>query len=226
MVLHNKTIAAIVLAGLVLPLFGRIKMGTPFSDGAVLQRGMEVPVWGTAEPDSTVEVEFGGAKKSAAVGAAQERPKDAKTVQALEEFTVSCEAVPSVEGREPSLLPKGKNFKLVWHDEFDGDGLDESKWSYRTNYWGRRAKWFAAPEDGTVEVKDGTLRMKLVKLPGGQFVSPQLQTGEIVWDAPPEEGPRGNWPLARRDMKREKPRFAHRYGYYECRWRHHRVGDL
>jgi len=69
MVLHNKAIAAIVLAGLVLPLFGRIKMGTPFSDGAVLQRGMEVPVWGTAEPDSTVEVEFGGAKKSAAVGA-------------------------------------------------------------------------------------------------------------------------------------------------------------
>ena len=151
--------------------------------------------------------------------ASQECPKDTKTIQSLERFPVSCEAVLAVEGCEPSLLPKGKNFKLVWHDEFDGDGLDELKWSYRTNYWGCRAKWFAAPEAGTVEVKDGLLRMKLIKLPGGQFVSPQLQTGETVWDAPPEEGPRGNWPLAKRDKKRVKPRFAHRYGYYECRCR-------
>lgn len=49
-----------------------------------------------------------------------------------------CEATISVPGEPPSLLPLGKNFKLVWHDEFDGDSLDESKWSYRTNFWGRR----------------------------------------------------------------------------------------
>ena len=61
MLLHNKAIAAIVSVSVVIPLFGAIKMGTPFSDGAVLQRGMEVPVWGTAEPGSKVEVEFGGA---------------------------------------------------------------------------------------------------------------------------------------------------------------------
>ncbi len=24
-----------------------------------------------------------------------------------------------------------KSFKLVWHDEFDGDRLDEAKWTYR-----------------------------------------------------------------------------------------------
>lgn len=29
-----------------------------------------------------------------------------------------CENVASVEGREASLLPKGRAFKLVWHDEF------------------------------------------------------------------------------------------------------------
>lgn len=129
--------------------------------------------------------------------------------------TAQCEGVVAVEGREASLLPQGKKFKLVWNDEFDGDRLDASKWSYRTNFWGRRACWFATPEDNAVEVKDGFLHLKLVKKPDGQFVSPQLQTGELVWDVPHEDSPKGFWPLP----KREKAKFAHRYGYYECRCR-------
>ena len=138
-----------------------------------------------------------------------------KTVHNLDAFPLVCERVAAVEGREPSLLPKGVKLGLVWHDEFDGDSLDESKWSYRTNFWGRRAHWFATPEDNAVEVKDGLLRMKLVKRADGQFVSPQLQTGELVWDVPHQENPKGFWPLP----KREKPKFMHRYGYYECRCR-------
>ena len=139
----------------------------------------------------------------------------AKTIRELDDFPVSCEAVSVVEGREASLLPEGKNFKLVWHDEFDGDQLDETKWGYRTNFWGRTAHWFAKPEDNAVEVKDGLLRLKLVKCPDGQFVSPQLQTGELLWDVPHERNPKGFWPLPKRD----KPKFMHRYGYYECRCR-------
>ena len=128
---------------------------------------------------------------------------------------VACSEARTVEGREPSLLPTEKKFKLVWHDEFDGTKLDESKWSYRTNFWGRRAHWFAAPEDGCVEVADGKLRLKLKKLPNGQFVSPQLQTGELMWDIPHVPKSSGFWPLP----KREKPKFVHKYGYYECRCR-------
>ena len=138
-----------------------------------------------------------------------------KTVHNLDAFPLVCERVAAVEGREPSLLPKGVKLGLVWHDEFDGDSLDESKWSYRTNFWGRRAHWFATPEDNAVEVKDGLLHLKLVKRADGQFVSPQLQTGELVWDVPHQENPKGFWPLP----KREKPKFMHRYGYYECRCR-------
>ena len=41
-------------------LLAAITLGTPFSDGAVLQRGMEVPVWGKAEPGHKVTVEFAG----------------------------------------------------------------------------------------------------------------------------------------------------------------------
>ena len=47
--------------------------------------------------------------------------------------TAQCMSAVAIEGREASLLPQGKKFKLVWNDEFDGDRLDESKWAL----WGR-----------------------------------------------------------------------------------------
>ena len=117
--------------------------------------------------------------------------RSVKKARALSDFPVECESVAAVEGREASLLPSGRKFKLVWNDEFDGDKLDETKWGYRTNFWGRSAHWFATPEDKAVEVKDGLLRLKLVMRADGQFVSPQLQTGEIVWDIPHTGGGKG-----------------------------------
>ena len=74
MTMHNRIAITIVAAGTALPLFAEIKMGTPFADGAVLQRGMRVPVWGkVTPPESTkrrwVMVEFAGQKKTAEVGA-------------------------------------------------------------------------------------------------------------------------------------------------------------
>ena len=44
-----------------------------------------------------------------------------------------------IEGHAPSLLPDGE-WKLFWSDEFDGDTLDTSKWSFRLNFWGKRLK--------------------------------------------------------------------------------------
>ena len=49
-----------------------------------------------------------------------------------------------IKDHEHSLLPENKKWKLVWHDEFDGDTLDESKWSYRLNFWGERTDQFLA----------------------------------------------------------------------------------
>ena len=71
---HSRIVAAIVAAGVVLPLFAEIKMGTPFTDGAVLQRGMKVPVWGKVTPPEIknrrlVRVEFAGQKKTVEVRA-------------------------------------------------------------------------------------------------------------------------------------------------------------
>ncbi len=40
--------------------------------------------------------------------------------------------------------PEGKTWKLVWHDEFDGKKLDQSKWDIpeyqrRDGYWSRKS---------------------------------------------------------------------------------------
>lgn len=133
----------------------------------------------------------------------------------LSDLPVACREVVTVQGEASSFLPEGRNFKLVWHDEFNGATLDESKWGYRTNFWGRPAHWFATPADNAVEVKDGYVHLKLIKRPDGQFVSPQLQTGELMWDIPHDPNAKGFWPLA----KREKPKFVKKYGYFECRAR-------
>ena len=57
---------AVVAAG---AAFAAVKPGAPFSDGAVLQRGMKVPVWGKADPGETVKVEFAGQSLVAKAGA-------------------------------------------------------------------------------------------------------------------------------------------------------------
>lgn len=41
----------------------KVVSGTPFSDNMVLQRGMKVPVWGTAKPGERVKVSFAGVTK-------------------------------------------------------------------------------------------------------------------------------------------------------------------
>lgn len=45
-----------------------VELGAPFRDNAVLQRDMEVPVWGWSKAGTEVTVEFGGQKKTAAAG--------------------------------------------------------------------------------------------------------------------------------------------------------------
>jgi len=131
-------------------------------------------------------------------------------------FCAVCVESATVPGAAPSLLPEGREFSLVWHDEFAGNSLDESKWSYRTNFWGKDANWFARPSDGAVEISGGTAKLKIVKRSDGTFCSPQLQTGGALWDElSPGTGHGIVWPF----RPRTPPKFVHRYGYYECRAR-------
>ena len=138
----------------------------------------------------------------------------ASTNKARTDEPAVCKEVVSVRNEMPSLLPANKQFKLVWNDEFNGNALDESKWCYRTCFWGRRAHWFAEPKDNAVEVKDGKVYLKIVKKEDGQLVTPLLQTGHLIWDYI-HDNKSSFWPIS----KVEKPIFLHRYGFYECRCR-------
>lgn len=113
-----------------------------------------------------------------------------------------------VKDHEPSYLPEDGEWNLVWSDEFDGTELDRTKWNFRLNFWGK-------PFDGYTDqgiVLDGNSHIELHRTEkNGCYVSPQLQTGANSFDAPRESD--GMWPIG----PIEKPKFQHRYGYYECR---------
>lgn len=114
-----------------------------------------------------------------------------------------------VEGHAPSLLPDGLRFKQVWADEFDGDSLDRSKWGFRLHFWGKRFPTFT---DEGVEVSDSCVRLYMT-YKDGIYRAPFLQTGSLTYDIPKEEGRGGFCPFG----AKEKPKFQHKYGYYECR---------
>ena len=155
------------------------------------------------------------AQRNAGLGMDAVVTRDRRTVKPiLDGGLVGAGTVETKVGdRAPSYLPKGRHFALAWADEFDGDRLDERTWSYRTNFWGRPAHWFAHPSDNAVEVGGGTLKLKVVRRPDGQYVSPQLQTDEILWDCPDTGNTNKFWWIG----KRSPAKFQHRYGYWECR---------
>lgn len=130
-----------------------------------------------------------------------------------------------VKNHVPSLLPDGKNWKLVWADEFDGKTLDSTKWVPRLNMMGSRSPHWV--EDAYEIDGNSNLVLKLEKR-DGVYCTTQLQTGYNFMDGSPEEfdflsaenreAGEGNknyykWPIG--EIK--QPKFMHKYGYYECR---------
>lgn len=63
----------LVAAGLLMfsarATMAEVKLASPFSDNMVLQRGMKVPVWGTADPDDHIVVTMCGQRGYASVNA-------------------------------------------------------------------------------------------------------------------------------------------------------------
>jgi len=121
----------------------------------------------------------------------------------------------NLDGHEPSFLPEGKEWKLIWNDEFDGKELDRTKWTFRLDFWGRKFQTYT--NEGIEFDGNSNLKINLVEK-DGQYYSAQLQTGFNSFDTPKETqvnpwGHREIWPLA--DIK--EPLFMHRYGYYEVR---------
>ncbi len=103
---------------------------------------------------------------------------------------------------DPELIKKG--YKLIWHDEFDGDALDMNNWSYqigtRDNYgsgqgpdnWGNNEQQYYS--ENNVKVSDGKLSVAAIKEP---------------------EKVGGKWYTSGRITSRGK--FSFTYGYIEAK---------
>ncbi len=120
-----------------------------------------------------------------------------------------------LEGHKDSLLPDGKEWKLVWNDEFDGAELDQTKWSYRLHLMHQRHNTYI--DNGAVLDGNSNLLLPLTKQ-GNNYYSPAIQTGSNFMDIPPEgfyeiESGKMSWPIG----KLPTHKFLHKYGYYECR---------
>lgn len=56
----SRLLAFSITAAVLAPLYGEVKVNPLFTDGAVLQRGQPLPVWGTARDGEKVAVAFAG----------------------------------------------------------------------------------------------------------------------------------------------------------------------
>lgn len=120
-----------------------------------------------------------------------------------------------VKDHEPSLLPEG-GWKLIWSDEFDGTGLDRTKWDYRLSMMGQR--WPAWTDKGISFDGKSNVVFTLIE-ENGLPVSSQLQTGYNFMDEPVTKtqcfGQELQWNIG----KLHESLFLNAYGYYECRCR-------
>jgi beta-glucanase (GH16 family) len=120
-----------------------------------------------------------------------------------------------IENHEPSLLPDGYDFELVWSDEFDGEAVDTEKWDYRRCIMGKKHPGWS---DKAVKLVNGCAVFGIFE-ENGEVVSSQLQTGYNFMDEPVQQTKFMDeylqWPIG----KLRENKFTKRYGYFECRCR-------
>ena len=122
-----------------------------------------------------------------------------------------------VAGHVPSYLPDGKNWKLVWSDEFDGNELDRTKWDYRLNMMGNRHRTWI---DEGVTLDGNSNAVFRIYEKDGEICSSQLQTGYNFMDNPtPKDancatfGSGLSWTIG----KLHDSLYTKKFGYFECR---------
>lgn len=88
-----------------------IELGLPFRDNAILQREMEVPVWGWSKPGTKITVEFAGQKESAKASA------DGRWMLKLKPLKASADSAEMVisDGEGRKVVLKNLLVGEVWH---------------------------------------------------------------------------------------------------------------
>lgn len=142
-----------------------------------------------------------------------------------EEKTTTEVATPTeaVTTEEIVDVPELEGYTLLWHDEFSGDKLDDSIWSYDPHEpgWTNNELQEYTTSEENVFVKDGHLTLKAIKskmenghdyytsgkikgqnksdfLYGKVVISAKVPEGQGLWPAlwmmPTDEGKYGQWP--------------------------------
>ena len=91
-----------------------VRLASPFTDGAVLQRDMDVPVWGWADPGETIDVSFAGHIATAVAGADGRWKCRLPPMEACKEGRSLSVAVRGDKTKSPALIVEDVLVGEVW----------------------------------------------------------------------------------------------------------------
>jgi beta-glucanase (GH16 family) len=101
-------------------------------------------------------------------------------------FITSCSLLEDIQAQSLPVFPeKAAHWKLVWSDEFNGDGLDMSKWTFDVggNGWGNNELQYYT-NGSNIKVFGGKLIIEARKMPfgGNEYTSSRISThGKASW---------------------------------------------
>jgi sialate O-acetylesterase len=104
----KKCMIAVLSLSAVMAGYSAVELGTPFSDGMILQREMAVPVWGTAAVGEKVSVSFAGQEKKTVAG------KDGKWMVELDKMEASATGREMKVSGENTIVIKDVLVGEVW----------------------------------------------------------------------------------------------------------------
>jgi len=118
------------------------QLGAPFRDNAVLQQGMNVPVWGWCKPGTEVTVEFAGQKQTGEAG------KDGKWMLQLDPLKASFEpadmTISEASGRSVTLR------NILVGEVWLASGQSNMQWKVNKSSCIQLAKEFTEETEGKV----------------------------------------------------------------------------
>ena len=160
-------VAVLALAAIAASAAPKLQLAAPFTDGAVLQRGRPIPVWGKAKPGAKVQVEFARAN-------AETRAKDNG------EWRVDLQTMPACKnGRTLRVLSEGEELEIS--DVLVGEvWLCSGQSNMGIPFWGESPR--ARDRSGYI-VGQITRRehIRCAKLANSWSVSPRLDQ-KVVWN--------------------------------------------
>lgn len=143
-----------------------LTLGVPFRDGAVLQRGVQVPVWGRADAGASVSVSFAGQRVSCTAGA------DGKWRVGLAPLATES------EGRQMQIVARAADGSAVTNvvkDVLVGEvWLAAGQSNMQFSIWNEHMQFRDAEQ--------GALMTEITRLPKVRFFRPQN-----VWSVVPLE---------------------------------------